>query len=67
MNFNFNFKDMPGAPGASIRRVTNAPDWHRTGKSGIKWGSLQPTRDGDVCWKNLSESISVVVELGDCC
>jgi hypothetical protein len=36
MNFNFNFKDMPGPPDASIRRVTNARDQHHTGKSGIK-------------------------------
>src|ERR1700691_929171 len=36
MNFNFNFKDMPRAPEASIRCVTNARDRHRTGKSGIK-------------------------------
>jgi len=28
MNFNFNIKDMPGAPGASIRKVTNACDLH---------------------------------------
>src|SRR5580700_10392576 len=36
MNFNFNFKDMPGAPEASIRWVTNVRDRHHTGKSGIK-------------------------------
>jgi len=36
MNFNFNFKDMPGAAGASIRGVTNARDRHRMAKSGIK-------------------------------
>jgi len=39
MNFNFNFKDMPPAPGPSIRRVANARDRQRTGKSGIRWGS----------------------------
>jgi hypothetical protein len=27
MNFNFNFKDMPGAPMASIRRLTTGRDW----------------------------------------
>jgi hypothetical protein len=36
MNFNFNFKDMPGATGASIRCVANARDRQHTGKSGIK-------------------------------
>jgi hypothetical protein len=30
MNFNFNFKDMPGGAEASIRRVTNARDLHHT-------------------------------------
>jgi len=32
MNFNFNFKDMPSAAGASIRSVTNVRDPHHTGK-----------------------------------
>jgi hypothetical protein len=27
MNFNFNFKDIPAAPQASIRRLTTACDW----------------------------------------
>jgi hypothetical protein len=36
MNFNFNFKDMPQAAGASIRGVTNWRDRHHTGKYGIK-------------------------------
>jgi hypothetical protein len=39
MNFNFNFKDMPGAAGASIRGVTNVRDPHHTGKYGIKRSS----------------------------
>src|ERR1700733_12568288 len=39
MNFNFNFKDMPGAAGQSIRSVTNARDCHHTEKSGIKRNS----------------------------
>ncbi len=34
MNFNFNFKDMLGAAGASIRGGTNARDRHHTGKYG---------------------------------
>jgi len=33
MNFNFNFKDMPGGKEASIRIVTNACDLHHTGKT----------------------------------
>jgi hypothetical protein len=32
MNFNFNFKDMLPAAGASIHRVTNVRDRHHTGK-----------------------------------
>jgi len=36
MNFNFNFKDMPGAAEASMCDLTNARDRHHTGKSGIK-------------------------------
>jgi hypothetical protein len=36
MNFNFNFKDMPLAPQASIHPVTNGRDRHHTGKYGIK-------------------------------
>jgi hypothetical protein len=42
MNFNFNFKDMPLAPGQSIRRVTSVRDRHPTGKYGIKRGCLGP-------------------------
>jgi hypothetical protein len=34
MNFNFNFKDMPRARGASIRRITNVRDLHHTAESG---------------------------------
>jgi hypothetical protein len=30
MNFNFNFKDIPTAPKASIRRLTTAGDWDHT-------------------------------------
>ena len=40
MNFNFNFKDIPFAPGQSIRRVTNVRDPHHTGKCGIKRGLI---------------------------
>jgi hypothetical protein len=36
MNFNFNFKDMPLAAGASIRGATNGRDQHHAGKSGIE-------------------------------
>jgi len=32
MNFNFNYKDMRSAAGASIRYVTNVRDLHHTGK-----------------------------------
>jgi hypothetical protein len=32
MNFNFNFKDMPSAPRASIRGVMNVRDLHPAGK-----------------------------------
>ena len=39
LNFNFNFKDMPGAPKASIRGITNGRDRHHTGKYGIKRSS----------------------------
>ena len=39
MNFNFNFKDMPGTAGASIHHVTNVRDMHHTGKYGIKRGA----------------------------
>jgi hypothetical protein len=39
MNFNFNFKDMPPAPQASIHHVTNVRDRHHTGKYGIKRSS----------------------------
>jgi len=48
MNFNFNFKDMPGAPRASIRRVTNARDRHHTGKFGIKRVLQCESCDGDI-------------------
>jgi hypothetical protein len=41
MNFNFNIKDMLPTAGASIRSVTNVPDRHHTGKSGIKRVSLR--------------------------
>ena len=36
MNFNFNFKDMPCAPEASIRSVTNPRDPHHTARIWIK-------------------------------
>ena len=39
MNFNFNFKDMLLAAGASIHHVTNVRDMHHTGKYGIKRGA----------------------------
>jgi hypothetical protein len=39
MNFNFNFKDMLPAAGASIRSVTNGCERHHTGKYRIKWSS----------------------------
>jgi hypothetical protein len=50
MNFNFNFKDMPGAPGASIRCVTNVRDRHHTAKYGIKrsWWGEASLRNGDL-------------------
>jgi len=34
MNFNFNFKDMLGAAGASIGCITNVRDLHHTAESG---------------------------------
>jgi hypothetical protein len=37
MNFNFNFKDMPEAPEASIRGVTNPRDLHHTVTLCIEW------------------------------
>jgi len=39
MNFNFNLKDMPLAPEASIRLITTPRDLHHTAKSRIKRGS----------------------------
>jgi len=39
MNFNFNFKDMPFATGASMCDLTNGSDSHHTEKSGIKRSS----------------------------
>jgi hypothetical protein len=37
MNFNFNFKDKPGAAGQSIRDVTNPRHLHHTADFGIEW------------------------------
>jgi hypothetical protein len=34
MNFNFNFKDMPGTAEQSIRGLTTACDWDHTVESG---------------------------------
>jgi len=42
MNFNFNFKDMPFATGASMCDLTNASDLHHAEKYGIKRASQQP-------------------------
>jgi hypothetical protein len=39
MNFNFNFKDMPFATGASMCDLTSGCDSHHTEKSGIKRSS----------------------------
>jgi hypothetical protein len=36
MNFNFNFKDMPFATGASMCDLTNGCDLHHAEKYGIK-------------------------------
>jgi hypothetical protein len=46
MNFNFNFKDMPGAAGPSIRGVTNVRDPHHTANSRIEPRLPQ----GSLCW-----------------
>jgi hypothetical protein len=55
MNFNFNFKDMPSAPQASIRAVTNVRDPHHTGKSGIKRIShCGQRRNGDATHRNTA-------------
>jgi hypothetical protein len=42
MNFNFNFKDMPFAPGPSMCDLTNGSDLHHAEKYGIKRASQQP-------------------------
>jgi hypothetical protein len=44
MNFNFNFKDMPEAPEASMRDLTTVRDLHPMEKCGIKRGRGVPAR-----------------------
>jgi hypothetical protein len=58
MNFNFNLKDMPPAPEASIRRVTTPRDLHHMAKSGIKRGNIWLERlrkDQMPCLKGCGE------------